>query len=667
MRKLFLSGMVILLAFSVVFMACQQEGLPTLNGFRIYDPVKARGGVILSWEPVVDANGYDVYRQRIWDPTNGNVNGDHVKLETIGRDVFKFADFKGKYSDLTLGRYRYTVVALSGTSTMWDRSVVQNSQQAVDVLFEGSDLTVSLTAPNFTLTPAPDKDFGGVFVSWNADSNPFVTYDVSYTVVQDTVYSDIDSDIDGTETFIYVGDTSIKSAFVTVSVTKKLGSYNPVTAAAKTTDVYGDGGVIGTGSIIATRDSKAVTLEIPVFNELPYTGYYTLTRITKKADGTYNPPAAVTAAAQKIVKSDGKAYYRVIDTAAAADTGASYRAIVKSGNDFVAVYVGTIDGFAVNSLQALNLKADRMVWAISYTESRDTSWGTVYLRFNWESDVDYRVYRKQTTLPNYVPVTSIPGVVFDWVAFPFPVRTTPPLGTSNYTDCLDVTSTAAANPSERVYEVNIPNARTGYAFKVEAIGKGSKAGYKGTSQIVYVDNSNAPDYPYSQGSLINYYQPIEPIGYFGTPTYSLTSNGGTVTSYYLTDSTRYGGRINVYKDGGSWYRDFGDITALNYETRIVDGDDTIGVGLSVNLTGIRTLSGGERILRNNETLRIEFIPINDAPQKTPITLAWNDGPWDALTDNYYFVLPVSEEVFVDDYYASYDVKLVITVPKPNNY
>ncbi|MDR2633721.1 MAG: fibronectin type III domain-containing protein [Treponema sp.] len=192
MRKSLLAGGASLLALFLMFSACDDKGydvtetetVPSLSGPGNLTAVNAHEGVItLTWDPVYDAETYEVWRK----------TGDEPAVQVSGSSNPLFNDGSIRFYDIISTTnvlkastdYTYTVVAVSSRSTSVPRGVdvVQNGTSSVTIpaaevtkIPAQSAYTVAkvagLTVAKVTLPNGNQR----VQVSWTKDANPGVWY-----------------------------------------------------------------------------------------------------------------------------------------------------------------------------------------------------------------------------------------------------------------------------------------------------------------------------------------------------------------------------------------------------------------------------------------------------------------------------------------------------------
>jgi hypothetical protein len=135
----------------------------TEKGISIQGPAglkaeKLTGGVLLSWQTVPDAKGYQVYR---YDKATGEekeLTGNESILRLYYLDLVSWTN------PLAAGSYTYKVVAVSGGSGN-DRSIaaealVFNGVSSTDVTFAATDIPARTDSSWITLAALPDPEDG---------------------------------------------------------------------------------------------------------------------------------------------------------------------------------------------------------------------------------------------------------------------------------------------------------------------------------------------------------------------------------------------------------------------------------------------------------------------------------------------------------------------------
>ena len=183
MKKSLLFGVIVLLALGLAFTACEQP-LTDYNLNVGHDSLsspsltvkKYPGGVLLTWEPVINTTGYQVWRQQ-----TSPQQGPAVQLGTVtATGITRYADVKSLVNPLSAGSsYRYTVVAQSNSSTSGatvPNEVVQNSKSAQTVSFNATELPDTITLEPVTGLTLKETAAGSLYASWAGDANPLVSY-----------------------------------------------------------------------------------------------------------------------------------------------------------------------------------------------------------------------------------------------------------------------------------------------------------------------------------------------------------------------------------------------------------------------------------------------------------------------------------------------------------
>jgi hypothetical protein len=194
MKKALFMGGAVLLAFALVFSACndaydlngtvtETETIPALAGPGNVKAVNNQAGVItLTWDPVYDAQGYEVWRKTGEEPA--------VKLDGQYQNPL-FSNGSNRYDDIISAtnllkegvEYTYTVVAVSSKSTSRGVEVVQNGiSEPVTITPTAANIpaTTAYTVPkvaNLAVAQVTLPDGNKVVqVSWDKNPNPGVVY-----------------------------------------------------------------------------------------------------------------------------------------------------------------------------------------------------------------------------------------------------------------------------------------------------------------------------------------------------------------------------------------------------------------------------------------------------------------------------------------------------------
>jgi hypothetical protein len=188
MKKTLVMGSAIFLALIWVFSACEgvttTETIQALPGPANLKAVNEYEGVItLTWDPVYDANGYELWRKAGDDPA--------VNLPTVAPNPL-FVDGSNRYDDIiSIGNvlkngvaYTYTVVAVSSTSTSRAVDVIQNGVSSVSItpanIPEPGNYNVpAVSNPKTELVSLPGEG-AALQISWDKISNPGVTYTLQF-------------------------------------------------------------------------------------------------------------------------------------------------------------------------------------------------------------------------------------------------------------------------------------------------------------------------------------------------------------------------------------------------------------------------------------------------------------------------------------------------------
>jgi hypothetical protein len=470
MKKTLLIGIIAL----VVFGACQQPLSDVKLGIdpaSIASPSltaqKAPGGVLITWPPVENASGYQVWRQR--------AKGVAQKVADLNAaDNLRFADVNSITNPLASGvDYKYTVIALSNSATSVGGGnpnvVVQNGKAEKTVNFKADELPASITLSPVTGLALKETLEGSLIASWAADDNPLVSYQVTFNCY----FTDDYNQYGYTYTYIssdaYAYDHDPTASNV-VSVVKVLGDNYSTAAAGSLLISRYDGGT--NLNISAVRDSNtSVKITLPVLAHAELTQY----EVSRAKLGFNNQQiiedwTPVTISGVRKTASG----YEFYDSAAAGDYKWSYRLIVKNpaGGAIYGLGYTEVNALPAGSLQSLNLAwKPNTTYSSTASADHDDLQAIGYLQYDIEADVDYTLYRKQASGPNG---TALPaGTAYDW----------------------ELVTIAPADkqtgPDSESVKVTLPQARIKYEFKVVATGKGAKAGYTGTQASTTVSLRSA--------------------------------------------------------------------------------------------------------------------------------------------------------------------------------
>jgi hypothetical protein len=214
------------------------------------------GVVYLTWEPVIDAKGYDVYRKDLSDPNavpvliSGNAPGGGPALSGTQHsyaDVVSAGNVLKNWEDTDAARenrYTYTVVAVSNTSTAARGvNVVQNGRSEVTVRpYIPATYTASpIAAANLAITSITDQNT--VRVSWTPLKNPALKYFVSWNAyaanTSGSLVSSYFTSKSWYETYHDIPISSANAGVINVSVITQFGDgiyYKSSAAVAKSAE-----------------------------------------------------------------------------------------------------------------------------------------------------------------------------------------------------------------------------------------------------------------------------------------------------------------------------------------------------------------------------------------------------------------------------------------------
>jgi hypothetical protein len=244
-KTLLVNWAIVLLALAGVLIGCEQlteytvtETIPSIGGPGNLKGVNDYEGVVtLTWDPVIDAEGYEVYRKTGDQPAV--ILGDGSKISNTGS--FGYNDIVGANNVITQGTaYTYTVVAVSSHSTSRSIDVVQNGQSTIDITPAKIPAKASYPVPVVTgLSAVAAKNAYGndvVRVTWNKNASPAVSYKVFVGGNDISSYSSIV--FEGDKAVFEYDDSSSKNLSlgekykIEVLATFKEGYYSSTTPAA---------------------------------------------------------------------------------------------------------------------------------------------------------------------------------------------------------------------------------------------------------------------------------------------------------------------------------------------------------------------------------------------------------------------------------------------------
>jgi hypothetical protein len=500
MKKVFFVGLSVLVALSLVFTACKQttdpEPVAEVSSFRV-DTQIAEGGVLLTWEPVVNALTYEVWRQQV-TPRLGKA----VLLKELDRSAETgWADVKGRTNELKPNvDYRYTIIAKSNSSP----SVSEEPKSVVrGVRFSDAQLPETISLSPVTglilqrLSSAYDDSdnkfgSGNVVAAWDADDNPLVQYEV------------------------YINDSIKKTTFATatlltgsedtyVVVRKVLGDstyYAPSEAAGKYIALTGSSDI----GLSVTREDKDVFISFQTSDVFPLSEYE-LSRMKLSPVAESWTPVPLSSA--RLVGDN----YELYDTLPANAENNSiwlYQITAKHGS-----YVD----YAVTEIIPVRKIGDPALTFVYYrvyvgsNTNNDHLAPIIHATYNTEPEAEYALFLKQVSGSNGVD----DGIKRDWK----PV--TP--------------DSAVTSVSATTVKITLPEARTQYYLKVVATGTGSKLGYQSAESVIDEDYSGPPAGP------IQFRDSITVGSESAALFYEIKDEGSDGTYTFLEDSTGTGGTV----------------------------------------------------------------------------------------------------------------------------
>jgi len=618
MKKVFFAGLGILAVLSLVFTACGQATEPDPGPTEFWADARipeGGGGVLLSWEPVINASGYEVWRQQ----TTPHLEGAILLKEINRTDVTRYADVKGdEIGTLNAGYklvpdedYRYTIIALSNSSTSqstaingFPNEIIQNKAEVRGVRFSKEQLPEKIDLDPVTgLTVQYTRD-EKLLVTWDIDKNPLVQYDV---IINDVYIQN--GPVFGNVALFENGATPIKKEN-TVSVVKVLGKglyYAPSKPESKSIAIpekAADRNI----DLTAVRDNKGVTITFTTIDSFPISQYeLARTKVTSSLPANWTTVSLAGATKKYDERSHqvwdegsddwiDEPYYVVVYTlydnlpGDAEDTSIwLYQLTLKHGN---AVYYATTEIIPAGQLKKPELTIEKNdVPPTTPSATIDDIEAIIYITYDTEADANYVLYMKQNTQSNGVALPADGSIKYDWVAV------TPTKKETNY--------------SSETLTVTLPEARVEYALKVVATSTGAKKGAE------------------SDVTTIQFRQPI------------IAGSSSVGAFSYVLDGPHYEASLG---------------------TQILTGGKQQTVHW-ISLPSLEGYSGTtEGKLRAGEELKIEIIPngtgvAQDPRQDVTLTTSWhgNQGSPTNLNDrHYYFTIPVAD---VADPHETYTVKL----------
>jgi len=521
-RKFFLAGLGIVTLSLVLMVACSESTDYTvtpgkLPKFRVETTV-AQGGVLVTWERVANAQSYEIWRKQAGNSLEGVKLGDVLGTSLSTR----YADIKSVSNNLVADTdYQYTVVAVSGTDGLQDRGV---ESKKVKLTADQLPASISLTAATGLKLEVTSNY--RVLATWDADTNPLVTYQVSYN----TPYS-----VTSTTTSANYYIVSSPDVVADVSVKKVVGDgnyYKPSAAASGSISVFpvGSFASISSTAFTTTRDSNnSVAVTLPAYEGFPL-AQYDLQRIklafnvssTQQPDGDWTS-VSLTGALFTEVSSNNS--YKLYDTlpANSGDSSWMYRLIVKYPNSDLIYTVAyrTVSTLPIASLKTptLSIVKNNEYPTVSSATNDDLA-ASIYITYDIESDASYTLYRKQISGLNGVALTT--GVAYNW-------------------EPITVTANKWSSATSETLKVDIPagNARTNYSYKVVVTGTGSKAGYKSVESSASSSQFRSSIMPSSAYSAALNYPLVVSSDYTSTA-YTIPTTGTPTANIYSLNTSGLG-------------------------------------------------------------------------------------------------------------------------------
>jgi hypothetical protein len=531
-------------------------GTGSLPAFTLNSAVHP-GGVLLTWDLVKDAAGYEVWRQ---------ANEGAVLLGTVN-DKTKYADIKTRLNDLKAGiDYKYTVIAVSAASTSQGAApvVIQSSKAEKTVNFTAANLEVTLTpVTSLSLAVTP---YSRVLATWDADANPLVSYEIfeneDFITTVDTPHYDF-ALRGGT-----VADVMVRK--VLYNNEDDIAYYSPSEDVNAVITVFNK----GTYTVEARRDNNAQVQLI--LSDIPGTGLapFTLSRYKYAASGAETPTwtSVSLVGARLLANNDLTNVYEVYDTLPENSETATftYRLVgTYPGVDQLKSVVYS-DPLVPPLFNVMSLKNITLTPVANTTppQSPNTSVDDLeayyHLFHDVEADAEYAYFIKQVSGANGIPLPA--NEAYDWVPITIPAA--------------DKTTSRTS----QTVKVTVPAARTYYEFKVVATGTGSKAGYKNVE---------------AKAGPVQFRTPIRPVGFdFAAPGAVLEDEQAYIPEYF----TIILGTIVGDADDG--------ITAVLEGTQYnTDNNRSLRNVYSLSLTGLI----GVNLKRADEILDIELISTKGLP------------------------------------------------------
>jgi hypothetical protein len=550
---------IVLLVLAGVLIGCEQpteytvtETIPSIRGPGNLKATVATGAVVLTWDLVTDAEGYEIRRKA--DVEGGTFA---VIKPSVGNTISRYVDSISDTNPLTNGtRYIYQVIAVSGAATR-TVGVVQSGVSETAITTTATQFPAKGTATVVSPVTTPKVEVasnGKVLVTWTGNTNPAVQYEVignnSLTVNGNTAS----------------GYVSSSSGTYNAAIRAVLGdgTYYPASAAVYASAKY-DVRVLSdvSATIDAARESSGTKVVIK-FKDVYGATDYILEKTQGSIDSSYYgdilvPVSAVwtnvpTTAKVKIDDST----WQVTDTVPVDQTW-TYRLIVQtatgvsSPSSFKPVQAVTPDTVVldINSISGYKTREDDD-WSANPTRL-DTSSYDILIQIKAEPNAKYTVYRQVVGESNgtgsaingdYEPVTGLVDIAgapsADNESGILKLQYTPSVQRQQYNYKVVGVKTGAY-PKEKIYSSSKaakPSLYAYHSYNYYASLSGEGTGASKT-QYYYIGISGGSNGQLMSGETITVYGRIDPA--YNSPNYPAQSQPtgstqliGTAVYYSLT-------------------------------------------------------------------------------------------------------------------------------------